>query len=72
MKLTVAVTIEGYSSYVSDTDMEDHLREIANQAIRYTEDLKYDDYNRKVQIDYDTQEALEGFNIIAKVTGVQE
>jgi hypothetical protein len=55
-KVTVTIELSAWCSYVSEPDLDDHLRGIAADFERYAKEAVFDDWNRKYQIDYETQE----------------
>lgn len=55
-EVTVTITLNASCSYVSEPDLDDHLREIATDIERYSKNLQSEDWYRKFQVDYETQE----------------
>jgi len=57
--ILLTVTINAASSHVSEGDLDDHLRGIANEISEYARNCRFDDWSRKIQIDYETQEDID-------------
>jgi hypothetical protein len=55
-KVTVTIELTGYSSFVSDPDMDVHLEEIAARIGEYAKGEASEDWNRKINTDWDQQE----------------
>jgi len=66
MNLTINVEVLGYSSYVDDVTLRDHLKEIAEDIKGHAEFCSFQGYYRKVNIDYDKQEDV-NLEILTKI-----
>lgn len=58
-EVTLTITLNGHCSYVSDPDLDGHLEEIATDIERYSKNLISEDWYRKYQVDYESQEAVD-------------
>jgi len=58
MELNISIRISGYSSYVDEGTLIDHLKEIADDIKDHAEFCLYQNYYRKVTLDWDNQEDI--------------
>jgi len=68
-KHTITIEVSGYSSYVSDPNMDEHLRVAVREIVEFANNIKYDECYRKVQVDYEQQEDA---NMEIHITVVEE
>jgi len=57
--IKIEIEIRGHCSYVPDYTLEDHLKDIAEDIEKYAKALLYEDWYRKIQIDYEEQETVD-------------
>jgi len=55
-EVILTINISGYCSHVSDPDLNEHLEGIAFEISEYAKRCADDDWSRKIQVDYETQE----------------
>jgi len=58
MELNISIKISGYSGYVDEGTLIDHLKEIADDIKDHAEFCLYQNYYRKVNINYEDQEDI--------------
>jgi len=58
MELNISITVSGYSSYVDEGTLRDHLKEIAEDIKDRAELCSVQNYYRKVDISWDEQEDI--------------
>ena len=58
-EVTLTITLNAYCSYVSDADLADHLEGIANDISSYAKSAVLEDWYRKYQVDYESQEDVD-------------
>jgi len=59
MKFKIEIEIRGDSNHVSEADLYVHLQEISKDITGYAERVLSEDYYRKFQVDYETQEPVD-------------
>jgi len=58
MELNISIRISGYSSYVDEGTLIDHLKEIADDIKSHAELCSDQNYYRKVNMSWDEQEDI--------------
>ena len=58
MQLKLEITIEGYSSRVPESSLEDHLKGIAEEIITHAKDMTGYCWHRKININWEEQEDI--------------
>ena len=56
MKVTIEIT--GHSGQVSESQLHEHLKEIANDIASYADSQQHEGYYRKIFVNYEVEEDI--------------
>ena len=56
--IRINVDINAYCPYISESALKKHIAYIADNITQYAESCVYEDYNRKVSVAWDKEEAI--------------